>query len=88
MEQSTARLQSLLDPVLDILQKQLTGDDPKTALRAAAILVRIASPSRATQPPPAVRKPARDRIDKELEALMNAPMPDGSTGEPIDFGSS
>src|SRR5438876_12422902 len=32
MEQSTARLQTLLDPALAILEKQLAGDDPKTQL--------------------------------------------------------
>src|SRR6266511_4092557 len=43
-EHPTARLQALLDPALDILQAQLTANDPRTQLRAAITLVRMATP--------------------------------------------
>lgn len=79
IQQSITRLQGLLDPALDILQKQITGDDPKTALRAAAILLRIASPARlARMSEPAEPEPAREQVDpfdRLLEQYMNAPMP-------------
>lgn len=44
-EHSIERLQSMLDPALEILQRQIAGEDPKTALRAAAILLRVATPA-------------------------------------------
>jgi len=81
LEQSTARLQTLLDPALDILQKQLKGDDPKTALRAAAILVRMATPSRIARPPapkhqrPRTADEARRQFNRALEEYIEAPMP-------------
>ncbi len=86
MEQSNARLQSLLDPALDILQKQLTGDDPKTALRAAVILVRMANPGRFPRPASAKLKPEISPYDQAIEDYINAPLPDGrSSGEPVHF---
>lgn len=45
-EHSAARLSAMVQPALEILNRQLTGDDPRTALRAAAILLRVATPSR------------------------------------------
>ena len=44
--QSVHRLQSLLHPALDVLQHEVTGDDTSTALRAASILLRFATPGR------------------------------------------
>ena len=92
LEQSTARLQTLLDPALDILQRQLTGDDPKAQLRAAAILVRMATPARLAQ---AARVSAadalvadknleQDEFDARLDAYINAPMPGSSTVQEED----
>jgi hypothetical protein len=48
-EHSAARLSSMIEPALEILNRQLIGDDPKTALRAAAILLRVAMPARLGQ---------------------------------------
>ena len=45
-QQSAQRLQTMYQPALDILEKQLTGPDPRLALRAAALLLRVASPAR------------------------------------------
>ena len=68
MEQSTARLQTLLDPALDILEKQLAGDDPKTQLRAAAILVRLATPARIRPVASPTKKSPADSFDERLKA--------------------
>ena len=83
LEQSTARLQSLLKPAMDILQKQLVGGDPKAQLRAAALLVRMATPAR-LQYTSAVEELAADRerefeehMDR-VEAYVNAPLPPGN----------
>jgi hypothetical protein len=45
-QQSAQRLQTMYQPALDILEKQLTGADPRLALRAAALLLRVATPAR------------------------------------------
>jgi hypothetical protein len=44
--QATKRLQTLVTPALDILHEELAGDDPRTKLRAASILLRVATPAR------------------------------------------
>ena len=49
--QSQARLEALLEPALDVLQHQIGSEDPKTALRAAAVLLRTATPSRLERGP-------------------------------------
>ena len=46
LRQSIKRLQSLLEPAIDILHRQISGTDDKTALRAASILLRFATPGR------------------------------------------
>src|SRR5438046_2871895 len=43
---SVARLHELIDPALDILEKQLAAGDARTAMRAASILLRLAGPAR------------------------------------------
>ena len=72
-------MQSLLDPALDILQKQIGSADEKIALRAAAILVRVASPARlqriADSARSAEKKSSLDSFDEALDAYVNAPMP-------------
>jgi len=80
LQHSLARLQSMLEPALDILQRQISGDDPKTALRAAAILLRVATPARLQRlanPDAPVRgdSTSRDPLIDELDAYINAPMP-------------
>jgi hypothetical protein len=84
-EQSATRLQSMIQPALDILNRQLTGDDPKTALRAAAILLRVATPARLARfadpdTAPAPRSPANDTWAK-IKAYLDAPLP-GQPGAP------
>ena len=81
-EQSAGRLHSMVDPALDILQKQLAGDDPKTALRAAAILLRFANPSRLARP--ARASDPEDDYFKSIEAYVNSPLP-GLPGAPADL---
>jgi hypothetical protein len=101
-DQSVARVQSMLDPVLDLLQRQLAGDDPKIALRAAAILLHVAMPARmqrlhnpqaaprrsrpAPAPAPATASEAAENFDRALRDYINAPLPDGS-GAGFDIDS-
>jgi hypothetical protein len=80
LQHSVARLQSMLEPALDILQRQITGDDPKTALRAAAILLRVATPARLQRlanpdTPGHGDSASHDPLIDELDAYINAPMP-------------
>jgi DNA-binding CsgD family transcriptional regulator len=80
IQQSTARLQTLLDPALDILQKQLRSDDPKIQVRAAAILVRMATPARLARVSAAdalahEQKEEQDDLNARLDAYINAPLP-------------
>jgi AcrR family transcriptional regulator len=92
-QQATQRLQAMFQPALDILQNQLTGDDPRLALRAAALLLRFATPARLARltreptapsaPPPGDRPPRRDPFDDFLEAYLNAPLP-GDAGRACD----
>src|SRR5205823_2386356 len=87
-EQSAGQLQSMVQPALNILQKQLTSDDVKLQIRAATILLRFATPSRLA--PGAARKPDAAEPDprkQELDDLMdyvNAPLP-GQPGAPEDL---
>ena len=78
-QQSVGRLQAMLEPALDILQRQIQGDDPKTALRAAAILLRVATPARlqrlAETSAPPNRHSSEDPEMDAIEAYINAPMP-------------
>src|SRR5688572_22298546 len=45
-EQSAAEIQSMVGPALSILRKQLASGDERTAIRAAGVLLRFATPSR------------------------------------------
>jgi hypothetical protein len=45
-ERSASEIQSMVGPALGILRKQLNGEDPKLAMRAAGVLLRFATPSR------------------------------------------
>lgn len=91
-EQSAGEIQSMVGPALSILRKQLASDDEKIAIRAAAVLLRFATPSRlapaATSPsasgsPDAPAKREPDEID-DLIAYCDAPAP-GQPGAPEDM---
>ena len=85
-EHSAARLSSMIEPALEILNRQLTGDDPKTALRAAAILLRVATPSRLGQVPADEAKAKKSEADAEwarVKAFIDSPLP-GTKGTPKD----
>jgi transposase len=83
IEQSTARMRRLLDPALNILEKQLESSDPKTQLRAAAILVRMATPGRlasysaAEELAEEIAAESKEHMDR-VEAFVNAPLPPGN----------
>ena len=62
----TDRLRSMIAPALDIIQSQITSPDPRTALRAAAILIRHAAPRATTLKPHA---DADDPVKQLLEDL-------------------
>lgn len=47
-EQSATAIQSMISPALAILREQLTSTDADTAIRAASVLLRFATPSRLT----------------------------------------
>jgi integrase len=78
-EQSAQRMQSLIDPALDLLNETLKSDDRKLALRAAGMVLRTASSVHAKPSSKSRRsaeKPKRKRETwDELEAFINAPMP-------------
>jgi len=92
-EQSAAEIQSMVKPALNILREQLTSDDRKVALRAAATLLRFATPSRLTPASSraaaaaagasAAKHPDEQFVD-DLIAYVDAPMP-GQPGAPEDM---
>ena len=88
-QQSAAQLQSMVQPALDILRAQLTDTDPKLRLRAAAILLRFATPSRlssATDDAAFAKKQDKQHID-DIMAYVEAPLP-GQPGAPEDMVES
>jgi hypothetical protein len=70
-EHSAARLSAMIDPALEILNRQLSGEDPKTALRAAAILLRVATPSRLGHVVEEVKKNSPQALDEDEEDDLN-----------------
>ena len=68
-ERASNRLQSLVPGAFDVLQKQLASDDPKVAMRAAAILLRFASPARFGTAPPRGSEPSGETSaqDRDVE---------------------
>ena len=90
-EQSASEIQSMVAPALGILRKQLTGDDPKLAMRAAGVLLRFATPSRLA--PSAGRDKLDPAFDAEkqfgddLIAYVEAPLP-GQPGAPEDMAET
>ncbi len=95
-EQSAGKIQSMVEPALAILHGQLTSSDPKLAMRAAAVLLRFATPSRlapgallssSSSSPDAPGKTSnsdKQYVD-DLLAYVDAPMP-GQPGAPEDMG--
>ena len=83
-ERSASEIQSMVGPALEILRKQLTGDDPKLAMRAAGVLLRFATPSRLL-PTTRAAQPVDEhkRYVDDLLAFVNAPAP-GQPGAPED----
>ena len=91
-EQSAAEIQSMVGPALSILRKQLASDDERTAIRAAGVLLRFATPSRlgaagmssaSPDDPQAPAKSDKQYID-DLIAYVEAPLP-GQPGAPEDL---
>src|SRR5205814_1377178 len=92
---SVARLHELIDPALDILEKQLSAGDARTAMRAASILLRLVGPARVPRvsldaddedpDEPVHTTAAAKQQDRafwdEMEAYINAPLP-GEPGAP------
>ena len=92
-EQSAAEIQSMVGPALSILRKQLASDDERTAIRAAGVLLRFATPSRLgaagmAPPSPDDNAKAAARSNKQyvddLIAYVDAPLP-GQPGAPEDL---
>ena len=90
-QESVDRLRSMVQPALDIIERQM-GDasDPRAALRAAAILLRFAAPRRPTTgsssagASAAARPTAPSDTWDWIEAYVNAPLP-GQPGAPEDL---
>ena len=86
-QQSAAQLQSMVQPALDILRAQLNDADPKSRLRAAALLLRFATPSRlapATASAAAAEKAAKKEDQQHFQDVIDfieAPVP-GQPGAP------
>lgn len=89
-KQQADRMRGMVQPALEVLQQQLGNtDDPRLAMRAAAILLRFAAPGRKamdeleTEPTPQERQAARDqrqaaRADsqwQQIKAYIEAPLP-------------
>jgi DNA-binding CsgD family transcriptional regulator len=84
-ERSASEIQSMVGPALEILRKQLTGDDPKLAMRAAGVLLRFATPSRLLPTTKAAQPiDEHQRYLDDLFAYVNAPAP-GQPGAPEDL---
>lgn len=70
-ERSAGQIQSLVEPALAVLRKQFNSEDQKSALRAAGVLLRFATPSRlAPVQGRNVTPPARDRNRQLTDALI------------------
>ncbi len=90
-EQSAGQIQSMVEPALAILRKQLASEDERMAIRAAAVLLRFATPSRlspaavssSSPGAPGAAKADRQHVD-DLIAYVEAPLP-GHPGAPEDM---
>ena len=66
-EESAARLQAMITPALDVLEKQISDEDRTAARHAAAVLLRLATPSRLL--------PSRTREPRRPEPRKSDPPP-------------
>ncbi len=89
-EQSAGEIQSMVGPALSILRKQLASADERTAIRAASVLLRFATPSRlspaavsSSPGAPGAAEADRQHVD-DLIAYVEAPLP-GQPGAPEDM---
>jgi len=88
-ERSAGQLHAMVQPALDILSRQLASTDEKVAMRAAAVLLRFATPSRlgstssTSSRVPAAPDPDKQFVD-DLIAYCDAPLP-GQPGAPEDM---
>ena len=88
-KQQADRMRGMVQPALEVLQKQLTNtDDPRLAMRAAAILLRFAAPGRKAMDemenePNLPRRQAAhdDEVWQKLKAQIDAPLPGESACE-------
>lgn len=81
-EASAGEIQSMVGPALTILRRQLESDDPGTALRAAGVLLRFATPSRLQPLKPreeaaGAKRSPMDRLVDEAIAYCESPLPGG-----------
>ena len=84
-KQQAERLRAMVSPALDVLQQHLA--DPRTSLRAAAIIMRQTAPRAAELPnPERERRDAQRDFNRALDAYINAPMPDGTVGPRVSIG--
>ena len=70
---SADRLRALLHPSLDILANHLHSADPKTSFRAAALIARIATPSRRDLDPVPVSRAELNDIIEAVRCLAPPP---------------
>ena len=70
---SADRLRALLHPSLDILANHLHSADPRTSFRAAALIARIATPSRRELDPMPVSRAELNDIIEAVRALKDSP---------------
>jgi hypothetical protein len=88
-QDSVSRLHALIGPALGILEQQLNGENKMMALRAAAILLRLAGPARlprlsldgGEENPNAETKRRDQAAWEEVMAYVESPLP-GQTEEP------
>lgn len=83
-DQSANQLQSMVQPALEILHRQLVSDDPKSAMRAASVLLRFATPSRLARFTSDVADDASKQFANDVIAYCESPLP-GQPGAPEDM---
>jgi Helix-turn-helix of insertion element transposase len=86
-QQSASKLQSMVQPALDILRAQLNDTDPKVRIRAAALLLRFATPSRLAPASVGAEKIAKAQDKQDFQDVIDfveAPLP-GQPGAPEDM---
>lgn len=67
--QGRERMRAMLHPALDVIERHLTqSNDPKVALRAAGMLLRLASPRRIDPPGPRDKRDDDETLDDIIEA--------------------